>query len=59
MSQTIARIDEPVIAICINRTYEDGLSRQELYDRKRGTWKVSMPRADNARYAFAVCRGVI
>ncbi len=59
MSEPIAHIDEPVIAICINRTYQDGLSTQQLYDRTRGTWKVSAPRADKAHYAFAVYRGVI
>ncbi|MCA1592761.1 MAG: hypothetical protein LC754_08955 [Acidobacteria bacterium] len=59
MSEQIAQISEPVIAICINRTYKDGLSTQQLYDHTRGTWKVSVPRAEKAHYAVAVCGGVI
>jgi uncharacterized protein len=35
------------------------MSARELYDRTRGTWKVSAPRADKARYALAVYGGVI
>ena len=59
MSESIARIDDPVVAISINRSYRDGLRQEELYDRTKGTWKVSKVRADKAHYAFAVYRGVI
>ena len=59
MSEPVAYIDEPVVAISINRSYRDGMNQQDLYDRTRGTWKISETRADKARYAFAVYRGVI
>ena len=59
MSEAIAHIDDPVVAIAINRSYRDGMNQQDLYDRTSGTWKISKTRADKARYAFAVYRGVI
>src|ERR1041385_6463172 len=59
MSDYISHIDEPVVAIAINRTYRDGISTKDLYDRTRGTWKISPSRAEKAHYAFAVYQGVI
>jgi hypothetical protein len=59
MSESIARIDDPVVAISINGTYREGMSRQALYNSTRGTWKVNRERADRARYAFALYWGVI
>ena len=59
MSESVAHIDDPVVAIGINRSYKYGMNPQDLYDRTRGTWKISKTRADKARYALAVYRGVI
>lgn len=59
MSKSIQKIDEPVIAITINKTYREGISSGELYDSTRGIWTISKPRAENAKYVFAVYKGVV
>jgi hypothetical protein len=59
MNEFIAQIDESVVAININQTYRDGISASELYDCTRGTWRLDRDRAENARFAFAVYRGVV
>jgi hypothetical protein len=59
MSQSIVRIDEPVLAININQTYRHGIGAGELYDCTRGIWRLARNRAERARFAFAVYQGVI
>lgn len=59
MSESVAHIDEPVVAICINGSYEDERNNRDIYKCTRGTWKVSRDRADKAHYAFGVYHGTI
>jgi uncharacterized protein len=59
MSETAARIDEPILAININQTYRHGISADELYECTRGIWRLNRERATKARYAFAVYQGII
>ncbi len=59
MSKSIARIDEPVVAININKTYRAGISAGELYDCTRGIWRLDRDRAERARFGFAIYQGVV
>ena len=59
MNESIARIDDPVIAINIANSYRHGMSNVALYHATRGTWRLSRQRAERGRYAFAIFRGVI
>ncbi len=59
MSEIIARIIEPIIAININQTYRQGISAGELYDCTRGIWRLDRERAEKARFAFAVYQSLI
>jgi hypothetical protein len=59
MSKSALHIDDPVVAICINGSYEDERNRRDLYKCTRGTWKVDRGHANKARYAFAVYHGKI
>ncbi len=59
MSKTVTHIDEPVVAICINRSSEDVRNRRDIYKCTRGTWKVNRDHANKAHYAFAVYHGKI
>jgi hypothetical protein len=54
-----ARIDEPVIAICINQQYPYCSNDSDLYDCTRGLWRLNRERAEKAEYAFAVYQGEI
>jgi hypothetical protein len=56
---TVAKIDEPVVAININQQYKHAKSADDLYNATRGMWRVSRERAEKAKYAFAVYQGVI
>ena len=51
--------DEPGILIKISNVNPSEMSTQELYDRVRGNWRVSLTRACNAKLAFGVCSGRI
>jgi|SRR5437660_468145 len=59
MSEAVAYIDDPVVAISIGRTYRPGINRSDLYNCTRGTWKIDKDRANKAHYALAVYQGVI
>ena len=59
MNESTAHIDDPVVAICINGSYEDEANRRNIYKCTRGTWKVNRGRADKALYALAVYHGLI
>lgn len=58
-SALTANIDEPVVAISINRQYPRAKSAEDLYQATRSMWRVNRVRADRARYAFAVYQGEI
>jgi hypothetical protein len=59
MSESIAHIDDRVMAICINGSYEDERNNRNIYKCTRRTWKVNRKRSDTARYAFRVYHGVV
>jgi len=54
-----ARVEEPVVAININRQYPRAGNAEELYQVTRSMWRLNLERANRARYAFAVYQGVI
>jgi serine/threonine protein kinase len=55
----VASIDDPVVAININKQYPWSKTAEELYQATRGIWRLNRRRAERARYAFAVYQGVI
>jgi hypothetical protein len=57
-SSTI-RVDDRVVAICINEQYPHCKDAAELYTCTRGVWRLNKERAEKAKYAFAIYRGVI
>jgi hypothetical protein len=59
MDESIQSIGEPIVAICINGSYEDERNSRDVYKCTRGTWKVNRSRVDKARYAFGVYHGKI
>jgi hypothetical protein len=54
-----ASIDEPVVAININRQYPRVKNADDLYQATRSMWRLNRERAERARYAFAVYQGEI
>jgi len=52
-------IKEPALLIRINKAFRYSISERELYDYTRGFWKISLERAQNAKYGFAVYQGII
>lgn len=52
-------ITENVIAIKINRSYREGMSKEALYEVTRGYWRLDVKRAEKAQYIFSVYGGVI
>jgi serine/threonine protein kinase len=54
-----ARVEEPVVAININRQYPRASNAEELYQVTRSMWRLNLERANRARYAFAVYQSVI
>jgi uncharacterized protein len=53
------QIDEPALLIRINKTYEQSMSSQSLYDYTRGRWKVNPIRAKNAKYGISIFDGIV
>jgi hypothetical protein len=53
------QIDEPAILIRINKTFNEKMSSQSLYDYTRGRWKLSEKRAKKAQFGLAVYDGLI
>lgn len=51
--------DESGILIKISNVNSSELTAQELYDRVRGNWRVSLMRGRNAELAIGVCGGSI
>jgi hypothetical protein len=58
-SVSVARIDDPVVAININQQYQHARSPEDLYNCTRGMWRLNCERAERAKYFFAVYQGVI
>lgn len=54
-----ARIDDPVVAININRQYPRVNGADDLFQATRSMWRLNRERANKARYAFAVYQGEI
>lgn len=52
-------ITENVIAIKINRSYKENITKDGLYEITRGHWKIDIKRAQHADYAFSVYNGII
>src|SRR5882762_9189208 len=59
LSGSPTNVDDPVVAVNLYQTYRYGMSAEELYDCTRGIWRLSKGRAEEAKYVFAVYRGVI
>lgn len=57
--KSTARIDEPVITICVNQQYKYCSNASDLYNCTRGLWRLNRERAEKAEYAFAVYQGEI
>jgi hypothetical protein len=58
-SSLTASIDEPLVAIIINRQYPRVNNDDDLYQATRSMWRVNIRRANKARYALAVYQGEI
>lgn len=57
--EDFAKVEEPVVAININRQYPRAGNAEELYQVTRSMWRLNPERANRARYAFAVYQGVV
>ena len=55
----ILEVTEPAMLIRINELFRDDMSAGELYDATRSSWKVSLDRANNVRYALSVYKGIV
>jgi len=44
-----------MLLVCVNRTYE----AEGVYDAARYSWKISLTKAEQAKYVLAVAHGVI
>lgn len=51
-------VEEPAVLIRIPRLYRSDMSRRELYDAVRGTWRIE-PRCENVQIALAVAGGIV
>jgi serine/threonine-protein kinase len=57
--EDFARVEEPVVAININRQYPRASNAEELYQVTRSMWRLNLERANRAQYAFAVFQGLV
>jgi len=55
----IAQITEPVVAINIAQQYPNVRNAEDLYQCTRGLWRLNKTRAEKAKFAFSVFRGII
>ena len=53
-----AEINDPVILVRINRTFQSGMNDADVYEITRGVWKMG-ERRNGAKYAIAVYRGIV
>lgn len=54
---TIDDINENIAIIKINKSYREGMTPTELYDRTRGCWKRKIESVEKAEYALCVVFG--
>lgn len=52
-------ITEKIIAFNLCKSYHENLKKNELYDRTRGCWKISLKKAQQCTYAFSVYQNII
>lgn len=55
----LLEVTEPAMLIRINELFRDDMSASELYDATRSSWKVSLDRANNVRYALSIYKGIV
>lgn len=53
-----ADITEPALLITVNKLYKPDIKPEILYEITRGVWRIG-ERRNNAKYAFAVYKGII
>lgn len=58
-SVPLAVIDDPIVAININRQFPRAKNAEDLYQATRSMWRLDRGRAGKARYVFAVYQGQI
>lgn len=54
----VVTITEPALLFTLNQLYRGGISREELYEATRGTWRLG-PRRERAEIAVAVYQGIV
>jgi hypothetical protein len=59
MSQSIAEIDDPVVAINIHQQFPYVRNDEDLYNCTRSMWRLNRHHAERAKYLLAVYDGVI
>lgn len=59
MNEEISNVDEPVVAFCINDSYENENNNNDVYRCTRGNWRVNLDHVKLAKYAFGVYHGVV
>ncbi len=52
-------ITENIIAIKVNRSYNENMTEHELYDITRGYWKIDIKKAQYVDYAISVYNGTV
>ena len=54
-----AIIEEPAILININNLYQRDMTKKEIYEATRKSWRINIDRVKNIKIAFSVYRGII
>lgn len=57
--QEVVEIDEKVITIKINKEYREGMSSEDLYKVTNYCWYLSLSKAKEADYVFAIAQGEV
>lgn len=50
---------DDVILVRLSNDYFSGMPAEELYERTRGVWKASREKAEKAKFALSISRGVV
>lgn len=58
-NEHLTEFNDPIIAINIAQLFPHVRTEEDMYTATRGLWRVSKSRAEKAKYAFAVFKGVI
>ena len=59
MNINLEDITENIAIIKINKSYREGMTPVELYDRTRGCWKRKLESVDKAEYVLSVVFGEV